>query len=61
MLHKLLFVEIEIQFMKIYIFLKLSSLPFFLCVVCFVFKTTMIVYITREQKIWQVVWVLVNC
>jgi len=25
------FVEIEIQFMKIYIFWKLSSLPFFLC------------------------------
>jgi len=30
------FVEIEIQFMKIYIFLKLS-LPFFLCVVCLIF------------------------
>jgi len=42
-------------------FLKLSSLPFFLCVVCFVFKTAMIMYITREQRIWQVVWVLVNC
>jgi len=47
--------------MKIYIFLKLSSLLFFLCVVCFVFKTAMIVYFTREQRIWQVVWVLVNC
>jgi len=42
--------------MKI-LFLKLSSLPFFLYVVCFVFKTTMILYITQEQRIWQVVWV----
>jgi len=50
--------EIEIQFVKknIYI-LKLSSLPFFLSVVCFIFKTAMIMYITREQRIWQVVGV----
>jgi len=32
--------------MKI-LFLKNSSLPFFLCVVCFIFKTAMIVYITQ--------------
>jgi len=38
-------------------FWKLSNLPFFLCVVCFIFKTVMIMYITREQRIWQVVWV----
>jgi len=37
--------------MKI-LFLKLTSLPFFLCIVCFVFKTAMIVYITLEQRIW---------
>jgi len=36
---------IEIQFMKIH-FLKLSSLPLFLCDVCVVFKTAMIVYYT---------------
>jgi len=34
------FVDLEISFMKTQ-FLKLFSLPFFLCVVCFVFKTTM--------------------
>jgi len=28
----------------------------------FVFlKTAMIVYITRKQRIWQVMWVSVNC
>jgi len=36
-------------------FLKLSSLSLFLCIVCFVFKSTMIVYIACEQRIWQVV------
>jgi len=29
-------------------FVKLSSLPFFLGGICFVFKSTMIMYITRE-------------
>ena len=44
------FVEIEIQFMKIYIFWKLSSLSFFLCVVCFIFTTAMIVYILHVSR-----------
>jgi len=53
-------VKIEIQFMKIYFFKKISSLPLFLCGVCFVFKFAMIVYYTGaedliEQRIWQVV------
>jgi len=55
------FVEIKSNLWKYILFWKLSSLLFFLCVVCFVYKTAMIVYITREQRIWQVVWVLVNC
>jgi len=41
--------------MKIYIFLKLSSLPFFLHFVCFVSKTAMIVcilHVSREFERW---------
>jgi len=41
---------IEIQFMKIH-FLKFTSLPLFLCDVCFVFKTTMIVYYTLAEAL----------
>jgi len=40
-----------------YFFENSLAYPFLLC---FVFKTAMIVYITREQRIWQVVWVPVN-
>jgi len=32
------------------LFLKLSSLPFFLCVVCFIFKIAMIMYIARGRE-----------
>jgi len=44
---------------NIYCFENSLAYPSFCVVVCFVFKTAMIVYITREQR--QVVWVLVNC
>jgi len=42
-------VKIEIQFMKIYTFLKLSSLSLFLCGVSFIFKSAMIVYYMTED------------
>jgi len=45
-------VEIEIQFMKIYIFFfKLSSLPLFLCGVCFVLLKLQWSCIARKQRI----------
>jgi len=46
---------------NIYCFENSLAYPSFCVVVCFVFKTAMIVYLTREQRIWQVVWVPVNC
>ena len=46
---------------NIYCFENSLAYPSFCVVVCFVFKTVMIVYITREQRIWQMVWVPVNC
>ena len=43
-------------YIYIYIKKKLSSLPFFLCGVCFAFFYLQWSCITREQMIWQVVW-----
>jgi len=51
-------VEIEIEFVKIYIFLKLSSLPLFFSGGFFL--TLWWSCITREQRIWRWCQSLVN-